>query len=136
VSEQDVWDAIAALLKATPLGQDVYDTDMVPGSTTGIPGTLPETFVVLAVTRRFVPPSRSGDVTTYGYRVAVNQVARNKASARIVGEWVRLAFEGALYSGVLITVGGVELGPIALELSEDPAKDSDDRWSGSSVWTL
>lgn len=135
MSEQAVWDALKVLLVATQLGQDVYDLDKVPG-TNGVPGTLPNAFATLSVERRFISPTRSGDATDYAYRIAVGHVGRTIASAREIGDWVRGAFEGDLYSGRFITVDGIELGPIQHESSTDASKGADDRWSGSSVWTL
>ena len=135
MSEQEVWDALKALLSATDLGEHVYDIDMVP-STNGVPGTLPESFAVLHVERRYVPPTTAGRTTINGYRAAVSFIGRSVHNARVIGSWVRDAFEDEPGSGRVITVGGIESTPITHESSTAVAKDDDARWSGSSLWTL
>lgn len=135
MSEQDVWDAIAALLKATPLGQDVYEYGGVPGET-GNPGVLPAQFVLLSVERRYVEPRQAGGTSVTGWRASIRYVGSITASnARLLGEWVRQAFETSPGRGKRITVDGVTSTPIAHETTSSVEPD-DGMYSGLSSWTL
>jgi hypothetical protein len=80
VSEEAV--ALAAIAAVTAQGAQAYDLDEVPGLN-GNPGTLPNRFVQVSVTRRFGGNFRGDAMPTMRlYRVATRAVALNVTDAR------------------------------------------------------
>lgn len=134
IDEQDVWEALQALLVVTDLGKNVYDYGEVPGES-GNPGDLPDTYVVLSVERRYVPPSSSGGTNVTGWRASARYVDTNPVNARRAGALVRRGFEISRGRGRSITVAGITSTPIAHESTRSVGPDSG-RYSGLSQWTL
>lgn len=129
-----VWNAMKALLTASPLGDDVYAYGEVPGET-GNDGVLPDAFVLLSLQRRYVEPREAGRTTITGWRASVRYVDTTAVNARRVGGWVSTAFETRPGYGRRITVNGVESTPITHESTTDVSPD-DGRYSGLSHWTF
>jgi hypothetical protein len=73
MSDQEHWDALAALLRETDLGSDVYDYGKVPGAD-GNEGTIPTVFAVLSIERRYVEPNKASGTGRTGWRVSVRYV--------------------------------------------------------------
>lgn len=132
--EQDVWDALKALLVATNLGADVYDYGKVPGAD-GNAGSLPDVYALLSVERRYVEPRQAGGTSVTGWRASVRYVGTSAHNARVIGGWVRDAFEVSPGRGKKVTVGGIESTPITHETTSSVEPD-DGRYSGLSQWTL
>jgi hypothetical protein len=134
VNEQDVWSALRDLLTYTSLGDNVYDYGKVPGQS-GNPGELPTKFALLSVARRYVPPNRSGGTTVTGYRASVRFVGSSPVNARIIGGWVREAFESQPGRGKRITLAGVKSTVITHETTTEVEPD-DGMYSGVTTYTL
>jgi hypothetical protein len=133
VSTQEHWDALAALLKASNLGDDVYDYGQVPGAD-GNDGVMPTAFVLLHIDRRYVPPTRAGGTDRTGYRASVRFVGTTAHNARVIGGWVNDAFEVTPGRGKRITVGGVDSTPLTHE-STTAVESDDGRYSGLVAYT-
>jgi hypothetical protein len=122
------WDAVKALLSASPAGNDVYDYGDVPGESSGNPGDLPEAFVVLSVSRRYAPPN-NGRSAASGWRISCRHVAKTAADARLIGTWVTDAL-----NEVRLSLEGVASTPITHE-STTAVEPDDGMFSGLSQWT-
>lgn len=133
-TEQECWDALAALLGETELGDHVYDYGTVPGED-GVPGQLPDFYAVLSIERRPVPASKANGTNRTGWRLTVRYVDKYAANARLVGSWVRAAFESTPGHGKRIAVGGVQSTPLTHETTQAVGPD-DGRFSGSVTYTL
>lgn len=120
------WDAIKALLTASPLGDHAYDFGKVPGAD-GNSGTLPTTYVLLTVERRYAAPNNGRSAVT-GWRVSCRFVGTTSPNARAVGNWVTAALNEAR-----VTVGGVQSTPITHE-STNSVEPDDGMYSGLSQW--
>ena len=120
------WDAIKALLTAT-VGANVYDFGKVPGAD-GNKGTLPTTYVLLTVERRYAAPNNGRSAVT-GWRVSCRFVGTTSPNARDVGNWVTAALNEAR-----LTIGGTQSTPITHE-STTAVESDDGRFSGLSNWT-
>ena len=131
--EQEVWDALAALLKATSLGDDVYDYGDVPGEDGNL-GVVPPAFALLSVARRYVTADRSGATSVTGYRATVRFVGTSAVNARTIGGWVRSAFEVTPGRGKRVTVSG-QSARIKFESANDVEPDNG-RYSGLLIYTL
>lgn len=131
--EQDVWSALKALLVTSPLGDDVYDYGEVPG-VDGNPGQTPEAYTLLSIERRHVP-TNNGRTSVTGWRSSIRYVATTAEDARLVGGWVRAAFEISPGRGRRLSVSGATSTPITHESTIAVTPDGD-RYSGLSQWTL
>lgn len=134
MNEDDVWEALRALLTASDLGEDVYDYGKVPGES-GVGGQLPGTFAVLSVERRYVPPTQSGGTNVTGWRASVRYVSTTATNARRVGGWVRGAFETSPGRGSRLVVEGVRSTAITHEVTTAVAPD-EGRFSGLQQYTF
>jgi hypothetical protein len=127
VSEESHAVAIKAALTAA--GAVPYDYDEVP-STNGNPGTLPQWFTAVGVTRRFGGNFRtSAQSGVTGWRITTLAVGNNVTNARNI----RLKQHQAL-EGVVLTINGEKTTPIALE-SADQIEPDGARHSGLTTWT-
>ncbi|GAB7004405.1 hypothetical protein JCM18899A_18780 [Nocardioides sp. AN3] len=134
MSEQDIWDALAALLEAGELSGLVFDYGTVPGEA-GVPGSLPDFYAILSVERRPVPSSKANGADRAGWRATVRYVDKTTANARLVGYWVRVAFESTIGHGKRLSIGGVESTPLTHETTQPVGPDKG-RFSGSVTYTF
>lgn len=134
IDEQAIWDALEALLAAGDLSGRVYDYGDVPGEK-GNDGTLPDYFALLSVSRRYAEPNKPAGTGRTGWRISVQYVDRSTANARLIGRWVRDAFETTPGYGKRITVDGMRSTPLTHETTRAVEPD-EDRFSGSVTYTF
>ena len=133
--EAAIWDALTALLEAGELSGVVFDFGNVPGES-GVKGSLPDFYALLSIERRFVQPNKPTGTGRTGWRATVRYVARTEAAnARLMGRWVRDAFESTPGHGKRITADGATSTPLTHETTQ--AVDHDEgRFSGSVTYTF
>lgn len=119
----------AAIKAALPASVNVYDYSTVPGSN-GNTGTLPTSYVVVAVERRYNPNLRStAQAGSTGWRVSARCV-----STTVTNVGLLMAAVSAALNEKRLIVGGLPTTPIQFESDQTPEYDSG-RYSGYSLWT-
>ena len=122
--------AIKAAIKAElPASTNVYDYSTVPGAN-GNAGTLPTSYVVVALERRYNPLLRTtAQAGSTGWRVSARCVSTTVTNAGLL----LAAVSDALNERVL-TVEAKPTTPIQFESDQTPEYDSG-RYSAVSLWT-
>lgn len=121
--------ALAALIDAHLGPNDVYEYGKVPG-VDGNPGKEPSIYVLIQVTRRYLPATRSvRQASRSGWRASVRAVGRTVDECR----WASLRVSEAL-DGAYLTISALPSTPVQHETSDEPDKDGG-RWSSLSRWT-
>lgn len=119
-----------AIKAALPASTNVYDYSTVPG-TNGNSGTVPASFVIVAVERRYNPNLRlTAQAGSTGWRVSVRCVAATVNNASLL----LLATATALNEKRL-TIAGASTTPIQFESDQTPEYDSG-KYAGLSLWTF
>lgn len=119
----------AAIKAALPTSVNVYDYSTVP-ATNGNTGTLPASFVIVAIERRYNPNLRmSAQAGGSGWRVSARCVATTVTNAGLL-----LAAVATALDEVEIDIAGEMTTPVQFESDETPAYD-DGRYAGLSIWT-
>lgn len=127
MTEEQHATAIKAAL--TTAGAVPYDYDEVPGMN-GNPGSVPQWFTAVSVTRRFGGNDRlTSQSGVEGWRISTVAAANNVTNARNIRAKIHQALEG-----VSLTVGGEQTTPIKLEGADQIAPDGTHH-SGLSTWT-
>jgi hypothetical protein len=133
VTQEASADAIkAALTAALPGDVTAYDLDEVP-EVAGNPGVKPLEYVLVFVSRRWVPERRaSGEVDLPGGRLTVRyHSATYIDNAR---EYRRITL--ATLEDQILTLGDdPEIGPFVFEV-EDPIREIADSWTGADTLTF
>jgi hypothetical protein len=119
--------AVAALnahLSALTIPREAFDVDDVPT-------TLPDAYVEVSVSRRFIDGSPRGDgsKTGTGWRLLTRAVARSTSDARRLHDLCAEALEFQT-----LTVDGHLTTPLEFETA-DPIEDDEGWFSGAWVWT-
>jgi hypothetical protein len=118
--------AIKAALGATA---NVYDYSTVPG-TNGNAGTVPTTFVIVAVERRYNPNLRlTAQAGAVGWRVSARCVASSVTNAGLL-----LAAVATALNEKRLIVDGADTTPIQFESDQTPALD-DGKYSALAIYT-
>lgn len=112
-------EAISAAIKAHLGPHNVYGYGEVPGLD-GNPGTVPPIYVLLQVSRRHVPTTRSvRRASRAGWRTSLRAVGRTDDECRWAMNKVSLALDSQR-----LVVGGRVTSPIQHETSDEPDPDS------------
>lgn len=110
-----------------------YDFGKVPGAD-GIPGRLPDIYVLIAVERRFNPNLRlSAQASSVGWRISARVVGKTVDEAR----WALARVADALNEkrlAITIDAGTRKTTPIQFEAEQSPALDGGHQ-SALSTWT-
>lgn len=121
-------EAFKALLTG-PLNGQVYDFDAVPGAA-GTPGTLPDIYVTLSLSRRYVPAQRlSGQVGRTSWRLSTRFAGRDVDEAR----WAQLQIARAIDQQI-VTIGTHHALVRLDEGASDAIEQEGPRWAGLSQW--
>jgi hypothetical protein len=131
VTESEQAAAIFAALNAALAPRSVaYEYGKVPGSN-GNTGTEPDHYVVVDISRRYVPERRaSGEVMLPGGRVGTRYIGKNAADVRAM----RAKVTAALEDQIIVTDAG-EIGPFTFE-SADPMRTDAAFQVAEDLWTF
>lgn len=130
MTEQEQATAILAAINAAIAPNVAYEYGKVPG-TNGNTGTEPASYMVVALSRRYVPERRaSGEVTVRGGRLSTRYIAKSVVNAR---EMRRRTTE-VLEDKALTTTAG-DVGPFVFE-SADPFQPDEGYEVATDLWTF
>lgn len=119
-------DAIDAAL---PAALNVYDYSTVPG-TNGNSGTVPTTFVIVSVERRFNPTRRlTAQAGSTGWRISARCVASTVTNVGLLLNAVAVALNENR-----LTIDGDTTTPIQFE-SDRAAEYDSGKYAAYSIWT-
>lgn len=122
--------AKAAIKAAVGAASDVYDYSTVPGSN-GRTGTLPTSYVIVAVERRFNPNLRaSAQASMTGWRITVRCVSTTVTNVALL-----LSAVAQGLNEKRLTIDGVATTPIQFESDQTPDYDNG-RYSALAVYTF
>ena len=130
MTENEQAAAIMAALNAALAPAVAYEYGKVPGAG-GNAGTEPAKYVLVDISRRYVPGRRaSGEVTLPGGRLGTRYVARSSSDLRNMRRLVTATLEDK----ILTTAAG-EVGPFVFE-SADPARPDEAFQVADDAWTF
>lgn len=119
----------AAIKAALPASTNTYDYATVPG-TNGNAGTVPASYVIVAVERRYNPNLRmTAQAGMTGWRVSVRSVATTVNNAGLL-----MAAVSTALNEQRIEVDGASTTPIQFESDQTPEYDTG-KYAGLSLWT-
>ncbi len=119
----------AAIKAALPTPLDVYDYSTVPG-TNGNAGTVPASFVIVAIERRYNPNLRlTAQAGAVGWRVSARCVASSVTNAGLLLSAVATALNEKR-----LVVDGADTTTIQFESDQTPALD-DGKYSAVAIYT-
>ena len=131
VTEDEQATAILAALNTALAPAVAYEYGDVPG-TNGNPGTVPDRYVLIDLSRRYVEGRMiSGEPRWKGYRLGTRYAAKVTDDARTM----RARVTEALENKTLATASGGEVGPFVFETAESIRPD-DGYQSGADTWTF
>jgi len=130
MTENEQAAAILAAINAAIAPAVAYEYGKVPG-TNGNAGSEPTKYVLVAISRRYVPERRaSGEVTVPGGRLSTRYIAKSVADGRTM----RQRTTDVLEDKILTTAAG-EVGPFVFE-SGDPFQPDETFQVATDLWTF
>ena len=130
MTENEQAAAILAAINAAITPAVAYEYGKVPG-TNGNTGTEPTSYMVVAISRRYVPERRaSGEVTVPGGRLSTRYIAKSVVNGREMRRRTAAVIEDKI-----LTATGGDVGPFVFE-SGDPFQPDETYQVATDLFTF